>query len=150
MAAVLGWPVLADPRSGLRQPVAGVIGTADGILRSEPFAARHRPEVIVRLGERWVSKVVNGFLSRSIGEGATCMVVDPFDRWPDPEREVAEFIRADPGLFAARWPGRAEDRGPPGRWLPARGGGPPSGRRLRIWPVGSSPTGWADRCRRPH
>ncbi len=100
MAGALGWPVLADPRSGLRQPVPGVIGAADAILRSQQFADRHVPETIVRLGDRWVSKVVNQFVSRSIDEGATCVMVDPLDGWSDPEHEVADFVRADPGLFA--------------------------------------------------
>jgi len=100
MAELLGWPVLADPRSGLRRPVPGVVGAADGILRSDRFADRHLPDCVVRLGERWVSKVVNGFLSRAIDQGALGVVVDPAGRWADPEREVAELVRADPDRFA--------------------------------------------------
>jgi 2-succinyl-5-enolpyruvyl-6-hydroxy-3-cyclohexene-1-carboxylate synthase len=100
MAAALGWPVLADPRSGLRRTTSGVIGAADGILQSDRFVDRHTPDVIVRLGERWVSKVVNGFVSQAIGRGAHCVTVDPLGRWSDPDREVAEFVRADPTLFA--------------------------------------------------
>ena len=111
MAELLGWPVLADPRSGLRRHVPGVIGAADGILRSDRFAGRHLPDCIVRLGERWVSKVVNGFLSRAIEQGAHSMVVDPAGRWPDPEREVAEVVRADPTRFAREVARRVVDLG---------------------------------------
>ena len=100
MAAALGWPILADPRSGLRRVGPGIVGAADGILRSDRFADAHLPDAIVRLGEPWVSKVVNGFVSRAVGGGAHCVVVDPHGRWPDPDREVAEFVRADPGRFA--------------------------------------------------
>ncbi len=100
MAAALGWPILADPRSGLRRTGPGIVGAADGILRSDRFADAHLPDTIVRLGEPWVSKVVNGFVSRAVGGGAHCVVVDPHGRWPDPDREVAEFVRADPGRFA--------------------------------------------------
>jgi 2-succinyl-5-enolpyruvyl-6-hydroxy-3-cyclohexene-1-carboxylate synthase len=68
----------------------------------------------VRLGEPWVSKVVNGFLSRAIAQGAHSMVVDPAGRWPDPEREVAELVRADPTRFAREVARRAaeDDRRP--------------------------------------
>jgi 2-succinyl-5-enolpyruvyl-6-hydroxy-3-cyclohexene-1-carboxylate synthase len=100
MGIALGWPVLADPRSGLRRSEPGVIGAADGILRSERFADGHVPECIVVLGERWVSKVVNGFLDRAIAGGAHVMVVDPWDRWPDPARVATEFVRSDPTLLA--------------------------------------------------
>jgi 2-succinyl-5-enolpyruvyl-6-hydroxy-3-cyclohexene-1-carboxylate synthase len=111
MAELLGWPVLADPRSGLRRRVPGVIGAADGILRSDRFAGRHLPDCIVRLGERWVSKAVNGFLSRAVEHGAHSMVVDPAGRWSDPEREVAEVVRADPTRFARDVAQRVADLG---------------------------------------
>ncbi len=96
----LGWPILAEPRSGLRRGVSGVIGAADGILRSNRFADSHVPECIVALGERWVSKVVNGFLDGAVENGAHGIVVDPWGRWPDPARVAGEFVRADPTLFA--------------------------------------------------
>ena len=100
LAAALGWPVLAEPRSGLRVADAAVIGSADGILRSGPFAAAHRPRTVLRLGQRWVSKVVNGFLSAAVGAGAHQVVVEPWGGWSDPEREVATVLRCDPTLFA--------------------------------------------------
>ncbi len=102
LGAALGWPILADPRSGLARGGPGVIGGADGILRSERFADGHLPECIVMLGERWVSKVVNGFLSRALRAGAHGMVVDPWGRWSDPEGLATEFVRADPTLAAHR------------------------------------------------
>ena len=100
LGSALGWPILADPRSRLRRAVPGVIGTADGILRSERFADGHLPECIIALGERWVSKVVNGFLARAMDEGAHSIVVDPWSRWLDPDRGSSEFVRADPTLVA--------------------------------------------------
>ena len=64
----LGWPIIADPRSGLRvteERLAGapIISAADPILRSSVMQERLAPEVIVRLGEPPVSKVVNGWLA---------------------------------------------------------------------------------------
>ncbi len=102
LGAALGWPILADPRSGLARGAEGVIGAADGILRSQRFVDGHLPECIVMLGERWVSKVVNGFLIRALHAGAHGIVVDPWGRWSDPERLATEFVRADPTLTALR------------------------------------------------
>jgi 2-succinyl-5-enolpyruvyl-6-hydroxy-3-cyclohexene-1-carboxylate synthase len=101
LAAALGWPLLADPRSGLRRPEPAVIAAADGILRSERFARTHVPEVVLALGGRWVSKVVNGFLSASVEAGARSIVVDPHGNWSDPDRHAEAFIRCDPSLFCA-------------------------------------------------
>lgn len=66
----LGWPIIADPRSGLRIledriADAPVVSAADPILRSTLMQERLRPEVIVRIGEPPVSKVVNGWLASS-------------------------------------------------------------------------------------
>ena len=100
LGTALGWPILADARSGLRRGLPGLIGAADGILRSDQFTHGHAPECIVTLGERWVSKVVNGFLARAVDGGARSIVVDPWGRWADPDRRATEFVRADPTLFA--------------------------------------------------
>ncbi len=122
----LGWPVLAEPRSGARVLRPGVIGGADGILRSRRFADTCIPETVLRRGEPWVSKVVNGFLSAAASRGAATMVVEPWGRWHDPEREVAAFIRSDPTLFcreAAAFVGTSASGGPDaglrGEWMGA-------------------------------
>lgn len=93
LAGALGWPVLADPRSGLRGAGAPVVSAADGILRSSGFAGGHRPDVVLRLGERWASKVVTTFLA-----DAPTVVVDPHG-WADPERTAVRVVRADPSEF---------------------------------------------------
>lgn len=64
----LGWPVIADPRSGLRLlddrlRRAPVISAADPILRSAAMQTRLAPQVVLRIGEPPVSKVVNGWLA---------------------------------------------------------------------------------------
>ena len=93
LADVLAWPVLADPRSGLRRPGGRVISAADGILRSARFAEAHRPDLVLRLGERWASKVVTTFVA-----GAPTVVVDPHG-WTDPDRSAVQVVRADPTEF---------------------------------------------------
>ena len=95
LADALAWPVLADPRSGLRDREGPlVVAHADGILRAPGFAARHRPDRVLVLGERWASKVVTSFLA-----DAPRVVVDPHGGWPDPERSADRLVRADPTLL---------------------------------------------------
>lgn len=94
LSAALGWPVLADPRSGLRWTGDPVVTAADGILRAPGFAGDHRPALVLALGDRWASKVVNTFLA-----SAPRIVVDPSGAWPDPERSADRLVRCDPTLF---------------------------------------------------
>ena len=95
-SAVLGWPVLADPRSGLRRPGSTLIAAADGILRSDSFAASHRPELFLRLGAPWASKVVNSFLASSGSDGIPVVAVVAWGEWVDPDRSVTTMVSADP------------------------------------------------------
>lgn len=113
LAEVLAWPVLADPRSGLRCPGAGtVVAAADGILRAPAFAAAHRPDTVLVLGERWASKVVTTFLS-----GAARVVVAPAGAWTDPERSAVRVVRCDPTrLCEALVEAVGRDGGASGRW----------------------------------
>lgn len=92
LAEHLGWPVLADPRSGCRVDHPLVVGAADAIARTAPDDLR--PEVILRLGAGWSSKALPGFVS-----GATVHAVDPWWRWEDADRSVAVVHRIDPGAF---------------------------------------------------
>ena len=117
------WPIRVP---GLDGPRPGVIGgrrrhPAVGAASPPP----HRPEVILRLGDRWVSKVVNGFLPpRSTGGAPPAWRSTRSGRWPDPGRQVADLRPRRPlPPSAARWsvasdgpdPGRP-GRCPPGRW----------------------------------
>ncbi len=100
LASVLGWPVLADARSGARAvvhhvvPIGGrtLVANADAILRNEAWASLHRPEVVLRLGAPWASKVVNQWLSRAPDD----VLVDPTFAWLDPNRASAFHVAADP------------------------------------------------------
>lgn len=92
LAKLLGWPVLADPRSGCRvietsSPV--VVAAADTFLRTENLARSLRPEVIVRLGEPPVSKVLNLWLRDS---GATYIAISGTPRLIDPDRIVSRHV----------------------------------------------------------
>jgi 2-succinyl-5-enolpyruvyl-6-hydroxy-3-cyclohexene-1-carboxylate synthase len=89
LSAALGWPVLADPRSGCRLADTRVVGAADALLRDERFAGEMMPEVVVRVGDPWASKVLSGWLSRTAAGGAVHVAVDPHWAWKDAGREAA-------------------------------------------------------------
>jgi 2-succinyl-5-enolpyruvyl-6-hydroxy-3-cyclohexene-1-carboxylate synthase len=114
LADALGWPVLADPRSGLRLSHPAVVAAADGILRAGGFAGSHRPDAFLHLGDRWLSRVVGAFVSDAVADGARSIAVDPFGRWPDPGREVHTFVRADPTAFCHEVVAAVGDSGAPG------------------------------------
>src|SRR5512132_820182 len=89
-AAAAGWPVLADPISGLRQgPHA--ISTYEALLRSPGFAERHRPELVVRLGAAPTSKPLTAWLGPEVPQ----LLVEPDAAWLDPGRGVADRIAVE-------------------------------------------------------
>ena len=92
LARTLDWPLLADPRSGCRiiesdSPV--VIAAADTFLRSKATAKSLYPEVIVRLGQPPVSKVVNSWLHES---GAQYIAISATPQLIDPDRIVSGHV----------------------------------------------------------
>jgi len=89
LAARLGWPVLADAISGLREGEPA-ISTYDALVRDAKFAASHRPDLVLRVGAPLTSKVTTAWLDPEIPQ----IVVDPDDRWLDPHRAARERIAA--------------------------------------------------------
>jgi 2-succinyl-5-enolpyruvyl-6-hydroxy-3-cyclohexene-1-carboxylate synthase len=85
----LGWPVLADPRSGCR--VDGTIAAADAIVRAEAPLA----DAVVLLGAPWLSKELGDYVGRCAAAGAQVTAVDPWSQWVDPAHVVGTFLRAD-------------------------------------------------------
>jgi 2-succinyl-5-enolpyruvyl-6-hydroxy-3-cyclohexene-1-carboxylate synthase len=96
-AAAAGWPLLADPISGLRQGPHAV-STYEALLRSSGFAEWHRPALVLRLGAAPTSKPLTAWLGPDIPQ----LLVDPDAAWLDPARGVAErlAVDADPLLDA--------------------------------------------------
>jgi 2-succinyl-5-enolpyruvyl-6-hydroxy-3-cyclohexene-1-carboxylate synthase len=92
-AGRLGWPVFADPRSGCRRPHPNVVAAADSLLRM-PEVADWRPDLVVTIGAPWASKVLGQWLSSL--HGCTHVLIDPWGRWPDPDRRADHVVAADP------------------------------------------------------
>lgn len=129
LAAILGWPVLADPRSGARvpgEPGAPTVAAADALLRVESFAKEHLPEVVLRIGAPWASKVMANWLAASAAAGGVHVLVDPHWAWRDPGREADLVIPADPDLLMEAVILRVPDGGAPGRVVGAARAAPPA------------------------
>jgi 2-succinyl-5-enolpyruvyl-6-hydroxy-3-cyclohexene-1-carboxylate synthase len=94
-----GWPVLADPLSGLRcgpPDRANVIAHYDLLLRVERFAGAQRPDLVIRVGDAPTSKPLRAWLA-----GAEQIVLDPDRAWHEPTREAGTIVPAGPELLAA-------------------------------------------------
>ena len=89
-AELLGWPVLAEPTSGVRRPgssLAAGQAMIDGL-----WAEAHRPEVVIQFGAYPTSRATQRFVA-----SAEHLVVA--DRWhldPDPDRLASWRLAVDP------------------------------------------------------
>jgi len=86
----LGWPILADPCSGLRA-APQAITAFDSLLRVREFADAHAAELVVRFGRAPASKVMSQWIVRS---GAPVLQVGG-PGVVDPERNVTAFCSLD-------------------------------------------------------
>lgn len=96
LADAARWPVLADPRSGCRRPTRVTVAHADALLRHAPFRddPASRPEVVLRLGRPWSSKVLGQWLA---GLSVPQVLVEGTGLPADPDGVVDEVVLAEPG-----------------------------------------------------
>ncbi len=99
LAAALGWPVIADARSGVRHRTDVAVAAADHLLRSPEFATANVPAVVLRIGEPPASKVVAQWLAAS---NAHQIHVSSVPAWIDPEGHVAQHVLAEPDDFCSQ------------------------------------------------
>jgi 2-succinyl-5-enolpyruvyl-6-hydroxy-3-cyclohexene-1-carboxylate synthase len=92
LASKLGWPILADARSGAREDRIGVVLSFDAILRSSNFADSHVPEVVIRVGEPPASKVTNQWIAAS---GAYIVQIQQHNKVIDPDHLVSQHLIGD-------------------------------------------------------
>lgn len=93
LAGALGWPVLADPASGLRAGAAldaALIPGADALLRDASTAEALRPELIVRFGAQPSSASVAAWMARHAS--ADVWLVDPAAGFRDPQHRATRMF----------------------------------------------------------
>jgi len=103
LGAHLGYPILADPLSGVRcgpHERRTVIGSYDAFLRVEEAVRRFTPEVVLRFGALPTSKPLVRYLE---GQGSVCrqIFVDSAG-WNDTALLPAHVVRADARLLCTR------------------------------------------------
>ena len=120
LAAETGWPVLAEPTSGVRcgdHDRSHVVAHYDAVLRSESFATAQAAELVVRVGDTPTSKPLREWLGRAEAQ----VVIDPHGAWHDPTRLAGDLIAARPAAtcdaLATALEMRTGERDP--RWLEA-------------------------------
>ena len=94
-----------------------MVAAADAFLRDPAVRAALRPEVVVTLGQPWLSKALGAFVLEAAHAGAEVLAVDPWWRWFDADRSLSQIFRADPGIWLAEATvaGRGGEVDPP--WL---------------------------------
>ncbi|MDQ2806974.1 MAG: thiamine pyrophosphate-dependent enzyme, partial [Chloroflexota bacterium] len=100
LAARLGYPVLADPLSGVRcgpHHTALVLAGYDAFLRDPAWVAALEPEVVLRFGAMPTAKPLLLYLQAH--PSAHIIVVDAAPGWRDPTALAAEMVYADPALL---------------------------------------------------
>ena len=111
-AASAGWPVLADPLSGLRHG-AHACASADALLREPGFAASHRPDLVLRLGAPSTSAAT----TRWVAGASDQWLVDPDGRWLDPVHTASRRLAADAGPLLQALHGALGAARTPAPWL---------------------------------
>ena len=89
LAAEAGWPLLAEPTSGVRcgeHDRSHVIAHYDVLVRIEKFTAENDPGLILRVGDMPTSKPL-----RELVANASQIVVDTHGAWHEPTR-TAELV----------------------------------------------------------
>jgi 2-succinyl-5-enolpyruvyl-6-hydroxy-3-cyclohexene-1-carboxylate synthase len=101
LAAATGYPILADPLSGLRcgpHDRALVLAHADHIVRPGPWIEAHGPEVVIRFGAMPTSKPITQLIGTARPE---LFVVDGDGGWREAALVPATFVHADAACAAA-------------------------------------------------
>jgi 2-succinyl-5-enolpyruvyl-6-hydroxy-3-cyclohexene-1-carboxylate synthase len=92
LAEAAGWPILAEPTSGLRcgsHDRSRVVAHYDALLRSPAFTDGHLPDLVVRVGDTPTSKPLRALLDRT-----DQVVIDSDLAWHDPTRRAGAIIPA--------------------------------------------------------
>src|SRR5262249_16490437 len=100
LGEILGWPVLAEPLSGLRGE-AGRAGRAlaagQFLIGDRDWLAGHRPDVILQVGAAPTTRATQDL----VADVQDLVVLDRIHLDPDPEGRSTHRIAVDPELFGA-------------------------------------------------
>ncbi len=100
-AKALDWPVLPDVTSQLRVGASApqVVAYYDQVLACEGFAEKHKPDVVLHIGGKSVSKRLMLYLQAARPSVYITVKNTPFRQ--DPMHHVTAHVQADPVAFCA-------------------------------------------------
>ena len=120
LAAAAGWPIVADPLSGLRagpHDRSALITRGDQVLRPGPWIDAHAPSLVLRTGAMPTGKPATDLLARVRPE---TWIVDGDAGWREAALVPALFLHADPPATLHALADRVRARGAAdGSWLAA-------------------------------
>jgi 2-succinyl-5-enolpyruvyl-6-hydroxy-3-cyclohexene-1-carboxylate synthase len=99
-----GWPLIAEPTSGLRVP--GSLAAGQFLLASEAFASAHAPDLVLQLGAAPTSRAGLAFVANA----KRLVTVDPDRLVADPARHASLRLEADPASLSRALLKRIEPR----------------------------------------
>ncbi|MFB6267441.1 MAG: 2-succinyl-5-enolpyruvyl-6-hydroxy-3-cyclohexene-1-carboxylic-acid synthase [Halodesulfurarchaeum sp.] len=109
IARETGFPVLADPLSGLRYGhhvgEIQVVGSYDGFLGSEQVADWPSPDLVLRFGASPTSKALRHYLRDYAGNQ---ILIDPAGGWREATFTAERLLAVDPGGLATSISGRVD------------------------------------------
>lgn len=100
LAALAGWPLVADAASGLRSGSSegsALVACGHHLASSAPFWEQHRPEVIVRVGHPTAGRALREGLAAWDSE---TWLADPLGHWEEPTAVPAGLWRSPIGTLA--------------------------------------------------
>lgn len=104
LARRVGWPLLAEPTSGLRVP--GALGAGQALLAAPRFASAHAPAAVLQVGAAPTSRPALAAVARA----ERLLIVDPDDLVADPHRRAERRLVVDPETLARAALGRVPAR----------------------------------------
>ena len=108
LADATGFPILADPLSGLRtgrHDRANVVARGDQLVRRGPWIDAHRPDLVIRTGAMPTSKPIAELLAAAKPD---LLILDGDGGWRESALVPATFVHADPAATATALAGRID------------------------------------------
>ena len=105
LARSAGWPLIAEPTSGVRAP--GALAAGQFLLADRGFTSSHLPDVVLQFGAAPTSGAGLAFAAGP----KELVIVDPDGLVADPARHASKTIRADPAMLGTAVVERLPTRG---------------------------------------
>jgi 2-succinyl-5-enolpyruvyl-6-hydroxy-3-cyclohexene-1-carboxylate synthase len=91
LARATGWPVVAEPTSGLRTDPGTVVAHAPLLAGHAGLIRELTPDLVLRIGRTGLSREIAGLLTPKVPQ----LLLGADGTWDDPERAVGERLVAD-------------------------------------------------------